>query len=122
MSIIYSLKNVVKERMVENAGFRLLVPNLEIHKGENIALIGHSGCGKSTLLDMLALVLHPDQAKQFSLETNDGETNNIDHLWQKKSVINCLKFGVLILGMYCNQEVYCRILLCVKTSSCLVGC
>ncbi|MFT5548816.1 MAG: putative ABC transport system ATP-binding protein [Candidatus Azotimanducaceae bacterium] len=84
MSIIYSLKNVVKERMIENAGFRLLVPNLEISKGENIALIGHSGCGKSTLLDMLALILHPDHAKQFSLVTNDGETNSIDQLWQKK--------------------------------------
>jgi putative ABC transport system ATP-binding protein len=82
--IIYTLKNVVKDRMVENAGFRLLVPSLEIHKGENIALIGHSGCGKSTLLDMLALILHPDKAEQFSLETDDGETKNIDLLWQGK--------------------------------------
>ncbi|MFT5226473.1 MAG: putative ABC transport system ATP-binding protein [Polaribacter sp.] len=84
MPIIYTLKNVVKDRMVENAGFRLLVPSLEIHKGENIALIGHSGCGKSTLLDMLALILHPDKAEQFSLETDDGETKNIDLLWQGK--------------------------------------
>ena len=28
--------------------------DLEIHKGEFIALIGHSGCGKSTLLNLLA--------------------------------------------------------------------
>jgi putative ABC transport system ATP-binding protein len=70
--------------MVENVGFRLLIPSIEIHKGENIALVGHSGCGKSTLLDMLALILHPDQAKQFSLVTNDGEAKSIDQLWQRK--------------------------------------
>lgn len=70
--------------MVENVGFRLLVPNIEIRKGENIALVGHSGCGKSTLLDMLALILHPDQAEQFSIETNTSEAKNIDQLWHRK--------------------------------------
>ena len=70
--------------MVENVGFRLLVPSLEIYKGENIALVGHSGCGKSTLLDMLALILHPDQAKQFSIKTNDNEMKNVDQLWHRK--------------------------------------
>ena len=84
MSIVYSLKNVVKERIVENVGFRLLVPKLEISTGENIALTGHSGCGKSTLLDMLALILHPDQAEHFSLETDSGNPHNIDQLWQRK--------------------------------------
>jgi putative ABC transport system ATP-binding protein len=84
VSIIYSLKDIVKERMVENVGFRLLIPSIEIHKGENIALVGHSGCGKSTLLDMLALILHPDQAKQFSLATNDGEVKSVEQLWQRK--------------------------------------
>jgi putative ABC transport system ATP-binding protein len=70
--------------MVENVGFRLLIPSIEIHKGENIALVGHSGCGKSTLLDMLALILHPDQAKQFNLATNDGEVKSVEQLWQRK--------------------------------------
>ena len=84
MSIVYSLKNVVKERIVENAGFRLLVPNLEIRAGENIALVGHSGCGKSTLLDMLALILHPDKAGQFNLKTENEDSRNIDQLWQRK--------------------------------------
>lgn len=84
MSIVYSLKNVVKERIVDNAGFRLIVPKLEIHKGENIALVGHSGCGKSTLLDMLALILHPDKAEQFDLKTEEGQPSNVDQLWQRK--------------------------------------
>ncbi|MFT5659383.1 MAG: putative ABC transport system ATP-binding protein [Gammaproteobacteria bacterium] len=83
MSTIYSLKNVVKERIVENAGFRLLVPKLDIRAGENIALTGHSGCGKSTLLDMLALILRPDQAELFSLETEAGKPRHIDQMWQR---------------------------------------
>ncbi|TBO32664.1 ABC transporter ATP-binding protein [Aquabacterium lacunae] len=33
--------------------------NLQIHKGEFIALIGHSGCGKSTLLNLIAGLLSP---------------------------------------------------------------
>ena len=59
MTVIYRLKNVVKERLTDGVGFRLMVPNIQIKAQENIALIGHSGCGKSTLLDILALILHP---------------------------------------------------------------
>jgi len=33
--------------------------NLQINKGEFIALIGHSGCGKSTLLNLIAGLLTP---------------------------------------------------------------
>ncbi len=64
-TIVYSLKNVVKERLVENAGFRLVIPNIQIRARENIALVGHSGCGKSTLLDWLALSLRPDKSAEF---------------------------------------------------------
>ncbi|MCZ6471143.1 MAG: ABC transporter ATP-binding protein [Gammaproteobacteria bacterium] len=83
-SIVYSLRNVVKERLVENAGFRLKVPSIDIHAGENIALVGHSGCGKSTLMDILALVLHPDKADRFLIDPADGEADDIDDLWRRK--------------------------------------
>ncbi len=83
-SIVYSLRNVVKERLVENAGFRLQVPSIDIHAGENIALVGHSGCGKSTLMDILALVLHPDKADRFLIDPADGEADDIDDLWRRK--------------------------------------
>jgi putative ABC transport system ATP-binding protein len=83
-AIVYSLKNVVKERLVENAGFRLHVPSIEIHAGENIALVGHSGCGKSTLMDMLALILHPDKSDCFEISPADGKLDSIDSLWQRK--------------------------------------
>lgn len=84
MSVVYSLKNVVKSRLVEGSGFRLKIPSIEIKARENVALVGHSGCGKSTLLDLLALALHPDSAEQFSLTPEDGDSFNIDTLWQKK--------------------------------------
>lgn len=83
MSIIYSLKNVVKNRLVDEAGFRLHVPNIEIREQENIALVGHSGCGKSTLLDMLALALRPDEAEEFTLTTSDGASQDLGLLWKK---------------------------------------
>ena len=82
-SIVYSLKNVVKQRVIEDTGFRLCVPSIEIRAGENIALVGHSGCGKSTLMDMLALILHPDETDQFEINPVDGKSDSIDNLWQR---------------------------------------
>jgi putative ABC transport system ATP-binding protein len=79
---VYSLKNVVKQRIVENAGFRLCIPSLEIEAGENIALVGHSGSGKSTLMDMLALILRPDESDQFGISPVDGKSDKVDKLWQ----------------------------------------
>lgn len=82
-TIVYSLKNVVKQRIIENTGFRLCVPSIEIRAGENIAVVGHSGCGKSTLMDILALILHPDETDQFEISPVDGKSDNIDKLWQR---------------------------------------
>jgi putative ABC transport system ATP-binding protein len=84
MPVVYSLRNVVKSRVIDGAGFRLLVPELNIHAEENIALVGHSGCGKSTLLDMLAMALHPDSADQFHLVTGADETHDVAALWQRR--------------------------------------
>jgi putative ABC transport system ATP-binding protein len=67
VTVVYSLRNVVKERLIDGVGFRLMVPEIQISAQENIALVGHSGCGKSTLLDMLALILRPDSSDEFDL-------------------------------------------------------
>ena len=83
MAVIYSLKNVVKERLIDGVGFRLLVPEIEIRSQENIALVGHSGCGKSTLLDMLALILRPDECDEWSVHPVDGDNYDIAKLWQR---------------------------------------
>ncbi len=83
MTVVYSLENVVKERLIDGVGFRLLVPKIQIRAEENIALIGHSGCGKSTLLDMLALILRPDTSDDLSLHPVRGENHDVASLWQR---------------------------------------
>jgi len=83
VTIVYSLRGVVKERLIDGVGFRLLVPKIQIRAEENIALIGHSGCGKSTLLDMLALVLRPDQSEDMSLHPVKGDNHDIAELWRR---------------------------------------
>lgn len=93
MTIVYSLKNVVKERLIDGVGFRLVVPDIQISAKENIALIGHSGCGKSTLLDILALISKPDELDQMSLHPVDGEAHDIAKLWgsDKQSVLSQIR-------------------------------
>ena len=83
MTIVYSLRGIVKERLIDGVGFRLLVPKIQISAGENIALIGHSGCGKSTLLDMLALILRPDESEDMSLHPVKGDNHDLAELWRR---------------------------------------
>ncbi len=85
MTVVYSLENVVKERVTDGVGFRLVVPKIQISAEENIALVGHSGCGKSTLLDMLALILRPDGSDDFSLHPVDGDSSDIAQYWRRGS-------------------------------------
>jgi len=82
-AFVYSLKNVVKHRIIENVGFRLCIPSIEIQAGEKIAIVGHSGCGKSTLMDMLALILRPDETDQFEINPVGGKSHKIEKLWQR---------------------------------------
>jgi ABC-2 type transport system ATP-binding protein len=56
---IHNLTKVYKEQR------GLLPTNLEVEKGELIAVIGHNGAGKSTLLKMLANWLLPDSGQVF---------------------------------------------------------
>ena len=83
MTVVYKLRNVVKERITDGVGFRLLVPDIRISAEENIALIGHSGCGKSTLLDMLALILRPDDSDQFDLHPVGGDDTDVARMWKR---------------------------------------
>ncbi len=85
MTPIYSLRQVVKSRLAEGAGFRLVVPKIDILPREHVALVGHSGCGKSTLLDLLALVLHPDEAERFEMRADtESDPLDIQELWRRK--------------------------------------
>ena len=57
--------NFVRER--EDWRFDLSLDRLDVHPGDQRALIGPSGCGKSTLLDILALALKPTSIGRFTL-------------------------------------------------------
>jgi putative ABC transport system ATP-binding protein len=83
------LRDVVKTREAEGAGFRLVVPSLQIAMGEKIALIGESGCGKSTLLDMLSMTLRPSKIGSFRFRPERGAAPvDIAELWRKKKLNN----------------------------------
>jgi putative ABC transport system ATP-binding protein len=52
--------------------FRLRLPQLELRRGELLAVTGRSGSGKSTLVEALGLVLAPVSVEQFALATSAG--------------------------------------------------
>jgi putative ABC transport system ATP-binding protein len=69
---VVALHNLVKRREQGDSAFELRVPQLDMHGGEFVALVGESGCGKSTLLDVLALVLRPTEVDRFTLYDRVG--------------------------------------------------
>lgn len=71
---LIALRGVERRR---GDGFRLLIDELSIRQGEQLALVGQSGSGKSTCLDILALTLRPDAAVEMSLSTETGH----EDLW-----------------------------------------
>ena len=79
-------------------GFTLTVPELVIHRGEKIALVGFSGCGKSTLLDLLAMVLRPNEAGQFVFFFQKGEQLDVMAAWQHKRLDSMARARMLHIG------------------------
>ena len=70
MSIIISCNNIAKtyESLRVLRGI-----NLEIKKGEIIAIVGPSGAGKTTLLQILGTIDKPDNTENSSLKINSIE-------------------------------------------------
>lgn len=83
MSLL-KLEGVVKNRD-EGSGYSLKIPHFSINPGEHVAITGQSGCGKSTTLDMLGMILEPDEAEVFSLNTGD-KTRDVAALWRAGKV------------------------------------
>ena len=39
--------------------------DLEVYRGEILAILGENGCGKTTLMNMLAGIYYPDEGQIF---------------------------------------------------------
>tara|TARA_B100000315_G_C14527355_1_gene564480 strand:+ start:764 stop:1531 length:768 start_codon:yes stop_codon:yes gene_type:complete len=83
--VVFHLKGVTKHWAGEH-GFVLTIPELTIHRGEKLALVGFSGCGKSTLLDLLAMVLRPDNAEEFTFFTHKDKRLDVAEAWRRKDL------------------------------------
>jgi phospholipid/cholesterol/gamma-HCH transport system ATP-binding protein len=66
--------------------------NLEINRGETLAIIGPSGCGKSVLLKHIVGILEPDQGS-VSIEGKNLEKINKKDLYEIRKL-----FGFLFQG------------------------
>ncbi|MDR2366989.1 MAG: ATP-binding cassette domain-containing protein [Deltaproteobacteria bacterium] len=81
--VILNCADLVKTRK-GGVGYRLLVESMTIGRGEHLALIGDSGSGKSTLLDMIAMVLKPDSAGDFSFRPiGHAKWHDLWKIWRK---------------------------------------
>ena len=80
--LVFQLESVTKIWSGEH-GFELIVPDLIIRQGEQVALVGFSGCGKSTLLDMLAMILQPDGAAKFEFHTAPKKQLDVAETWKQ---------------------------------------
>jgi putative ABC transport system ATP-binding protein len=56
-----------------------------VARGSKLALIGESGSGKSTLLEILAMILMPTEAGEFSFSpAADGPVSDLDAVWRQR--------------------------------------
>jgi putative ABC transport system ATP-binding protein len=94
---VFRLQEVTKSWPGEQ-GFSLTIPELIIHRGEKVALVGFSGCGKSTLLDLLAMILRPDEAERFVFFSQNGEALNVMDAWQHKQLNRMAHTRMLHIG------------------------
>jgi putative ABC transport system ATP-binding protein len=82
---VFRLAEVLK-RWNGAPGFELTVPELVVAEGEKIALVGYSGCGKSTLLDLLAMILQPDSAAEFTFGSGGKGPLDVGAAWRDKNI------------------------------------
>jgi phospholipid/cholesterol/gamma-HCH transport system ATP-binding protein len=73
--VAISIKNLSKSF----GGLNILKDiNLEVYKGENVALLGKSGSGKSVLIKLIAALLKPTNGEITVLGQNVNQINNVE--------------------------------------------
>mgnify|MGYP003337294380 CR=1 FL=1 len=78
---------VVTENLVKSFGKNHVLKgfNMELHKGENLVVLGKSGSGKSVLIKCMVGLLYPDSGsvKVFGKEVADLSIEELDDLRTK---------------------------------------
>jgi putative ABC transport system ATP-binding protein len=98
MNTIIKLKNVNKAFQIKDRTFTALQNiNLEIERGEYLAIMGKSGSGKSTLLNMITGIDHPTQG---NIKANGVEINELSESklakWRGENIGIVFQFFQLI--------------------------
>ena len=79
MNNILKINNISKKYHTEDGEITAIKDiNMEVHKGDFIALVGTSGCGKSTLLNIIAGL---DNATTGNIEFAD-KNSKIGYMFQ----------------------------------------
>ena len=84
--LIFHLRNLTKSWKAQDGEFQLSVPQLDVHAGDQIAVLGQSGCGKSTLLDILAMTLEPSSCESFHFEPVGAANTDISTAWKNHNM------------------------------------
>lgn len=94
----------------QNSGFCLKNLNIEIHKGERIALVGESGSGKTTLIKLLLGVLQTKSNSIFVDAVPLTKKNilswqkNIAYVPQEPFIFNATLFDNITMGASYSRE------------------
>ena len=72
-----------------DTGFRLHVPELQMVRGEKVAVIGPSGSGKTTLLNLVSGILVPDAGQ---VQVNDVAVNELSDAQRRAFRISRIGF------------------------------
>lgn len=79
--------------------------NLNLRKGEIVAILGKSGCGKSTLLRIISGLIQPTKGKVKLLAKNDAHTFGMSMIFQNfalfpwLSVLENVELGLEAMGL-----------------------
>ena len=80
-----NLQKIVRTEEIETRALRNI--NLDISKGEFVAIMGPSGCGKSTLLNILGLLDNPSDGAYYLEGTDVSKMKESERTRLRKGLV-----------------------------------
>lgn len=112
--IILETKDICKSfRHFEDNQIVLDKVNLQIHKGEMIAIRGKSGNGKSTLLNILSATMMANSGKVFYFDIDLQRLSNIERAKYRREVVGYIPQNLYLLD---DRNVFMNIALSLQYS------